>query len=290
MIFTHDLGSPEGPVVLKDKSWLVVEMSPNKGCITHISPDGKEKKIIAKTGRPNGLAVDREGTVWVAESLEPSLVRLTMDGTADVFLTGCDNEAFMWPNDLAFGPDGYLYMTDSGINADEFVVNERVREDYMDLEYDGRVYKINTKTGDITKLDEGIRFTNGIAFDAENNLYVNETMTGMVYRYRYMDGQIDSNRESFGNANDDKENSGIRGPDGMKFGANGNLYVAVYGQGDVTVLGKDGSVAERIKTGGSLPTNLAFGSKGEKKIYVTEVESSVLEIIEVDTEGLPLYD
>ncbi len=61
----------------------------------------------------------------------------------------------------------------------------------------------------------------------------------------------------------------------MKFGADGNLYIAVFGQGDVTVLGRNGTVVKRIKTDGSMPTNLVFGPKGEKKIYVTEVDDRI---------------
>jgi sugar lactone lactonase YvrE len=75
----------------------------------------------------------------------------------------------------------------------------------------------------------------------------------------------------------------------MKCGANGNLYVAVFGQGDITVLGPDGTVVRRYKTGGMLPSNLAFGPPGEKRIYVTEDETGTLEVIDVDCDGLPLY-
>ena len=59
MLFSKGLSVPEGPVALKDGSWLVVEMGPDRGCITQISRDGKGKRMVAKTGRPNGLAVDR---------------------------------------------------------------------------------------------------------------------------------------------------------------------------------------------------------------------------------------
>jgi sugar lactone lactonase YvrE len=75
----------------------------------------------------------------------------------------------------------------------------------------------------------------------------------------------------------------------MKFGVNGHLYVAVFGQGDITVLGRDGQVVRRMPTVGAMPTNLCFGPKGEKKIYVTEVVSGSVQILDVDTDGLPLH-
>ena len=75
----------------------------------------------------------------------------------------------------------------------------------------------------------------------------------------------------------------------MKFDADGKLYVTVVGQGDVTVLGPDGAVVERMKTAGKSPTNLAFGPPGSKRIYVTEDEFGTIEVLSVGTDGLPLY-
>ena len=290
MIFAENLSVPEGPVLLSDGSFLCVEMGPDRGCVTHISPDGKTKRVIAKTGRPNGLAVDKDGGIWVAESMKPapSLQRVTMDGEVEVFLTECDGEPFLFPNDLAFGPDGALYMTDSGITFEDFAPGGQIRPDWETVPIDGRVYKIDVQTKAIKKLDGGIRFTNGIAFDPDDNLYVNETLTGMIYRYEWKDGEIGP-REDFGNVNAPGGPEGLKGPDGMKFGANGCLYAAVIIQGDVTVLGPDGSVVNRIKTDGNFPTNVCFGPPGSKKIYVTEDQKGTLEVFDVDTDGLPLY-
>jgi len=288
MIYATDLGEPEGPVSLPDGSWLCVEMDPGRGCITHLSPDGRERRVVARTGRPNGLAVDRDGAIWVAESSTPSLLRLTLDGQVETFLTECGGEPFLFPNDLAFGPDGALYMTDSGIAIEQFAPGGRIHPRYAGLMPDGRVYRIDVRTRAIRKLDSGIRFTNGIAFGPDNNLYVNETLTGMVYRYAWKSGEDIGGRENFGNVIDWSLPAFYRGPDGMKFGADGRLFVTVYGQGDVTVLGREGQVLERIKTAGARPTNLVF-RQSEPRIYVTEVEHGALEVHDVGTAGLPLW-
>ena len=44
----------------------------------------------------------------------PSLLRVTLDGKVETIATACGSEAFLFPNDLLFGPDGALYLTDSG--------------------------------------------------------------------------------------------------------------------------------------------------------------------------------
>jgi len=287
MIFTADLSRPEGPVLLPDGSWLVVEMGPDRGCVSRISADGTDKRVVAKTGRPNGLAVDREGTIWVAESINPpSLLRMTMDGENEIFLTECAGEPFLFPNDLAFGPDGDLYMTDSGIPFNEWM---EWRDDYQNAPTDGRLYRIDLQSREVTKLDSGFRFTNGIAFGPDESLYINESITGNVFRHRWEGGKVVTEREAFANVIDPEGPDVFRGPDGMAFGQNGRLYVTVFGQGDVTVLDPDGSVVERLPLEGKSPTNVAFGPAGEKKIYVTEQGVGRMEVLEVDTDGLPLH-
>lgn len=286
MIFVRDLGNPEGPVLLPDNSWLVTEMRLDRGWVTHISSDGQTRRVVAKTGRPNGLTIDKKGGIWVAESLNPALLRMTLDGDYEVFMTECNGEPFLFPNDLRFGPDGALYMTDSGILVKEWAQLDGEQRRHAKL--DGRVYRIEVKTQSITKLDAGIPFANGIAFDAAGRLYVSATVSGMVYRYPWRKGQIGP-REAFGDVINPELPERFRGPDGMAFGLDGNLYVTVSRQGDVAVLDAQGSVVKRIVLDGPSPTNLAFGPPGSKKIYVTEQGIGQFEVHDVETDGLPLH-
>jgi gluconolactonase len=289
-IFSDGLSAPEGPVALPDGTWLIVEGGAERGCVTHISDDGKTKRVIKKTGRPNGLAVDSHGVIWVAESKQPSLLRLTMAGKAEVVATECDGETFLFPNDLCFGPDGGLYLTDSGVFIDEFARNNQIRPDYMSVNYDGRVYRIDVSTGKVKKLDTGIKFTNGIAFGPDRLLYANETLTGNIYSYSWQGSEIGGPRRLFGNVIRPDAPTGWKGPDGMAFSTDGKLYVAVFGQKDVTVLGARGEVVERIPTAGKLPTNVAFALLGQKSLHITEYEFGQIEVAKVPNDGLPLWD
>ena len=289
MIFCSGLINPEGPVALADGSWLCVEGGARRGCITQVSPDGQERRVVARTGRPNGLAVGRDGSIWVAESKNPSLLRVTLAGTVETVSIACDGEPFLFPNDLCLGPDGAIYMTDSGVHIDEFAPGGRIRADYQRVAYDGRLYRLDVKTGAIRKLDAGLKFTNGIAFGPDGHLYVNETLTGAIYRYCRGPGGEFGPRTEFGNVIDPAAPPGWKGPDGMAFGADGRLYVAVFAQGDVTVLDPDGAVVERVGTRGKLPTNCAFAPPGNRKLYVTEYELGQIEVFDVETDGLPLH-
>jgi gluconolactonase len=288
-IFAKDLGFPEAPVSLPDGSFLVVEMSADKGCVTQISADGNTRRILAKTGRPNGLARDRDGRIWVAETAMRAVLKMTMAGDYKVFANECLGEPFLFLNDLAFGPNGDLYVTDSGVAVETIAPGGELNPDYRSLSYDGRVYRIDVGTARVEVIDRGMQFTNGIAFGPDGNLYTAETLTGNVYRYAVRNGQVTGRRELFGNVIERFDPKELKGPDGMKFAADGNLYVAVFGQGNVTVLGKTGEVIDRIPTEGIFPTNLAFAASGEKKIYVTEMQSGSVQVFDVATDGCALH-
>jgi gluconolactonase len=292
VIFATDLALPEAPLLLPDGSWLVTELAFERGRVTHVSADGKDNRTIATTGRPNGLARGRDGTIWVCETLTPSIIRLQLSGEAEPVLTEVEGVPLLWPNDLCFGQDGALYITDSGILVSDFL-DERGAPvaNCQELPFNGRVIRFDPSTGDARILDEGYQFANGIACGPDGRLYANETMTGNVYRYTVDAAGTLGRRELFGNVlSADWTGSGLRGPDGMAFSPDGRLWIAVFGQGDVTVLGPDGTPTERLPLVGRAPTNVAFGKPGEQRIYVVEDEFGTIEAYDVDADGFPLYD
>src|SRR5262249_6288678 len=254
MIYARDLMNPEGPVFLTDGSLLVVEGT--RGTVTQIIPGGRSARIIATTGEPNGLAVDRHGNVWVADVRPPALIRLTMDVRFDRVLTDYRGDAFRYPNDLCFGPDGKLYLTDSGFFTEDLAPGGVIRPDWKTLTMDGRLYRIDPDTLAIEMLDDDLYLANGLAFGPDGGLYVAETVGGRIYRYDWQNTRL-GKRQEFANVLIKQNADDLRGPDGFAFDVNGQLYVATYGQGEVTVLGRDGRVLQRIGTPGLQTTNVA---------------------------------
>ena len=290
MIFADDLGLPEGPVLLPDGSWAVTELAVDRGCVSRLSSDGRVRTQLAHTGRPNGLALDRDGVLWVAESDPPGLLRLEPSGVFERILEQVDGRALLWPNDLCFGADGALYITDSGCLVGDVVTPHGINPDYASVPYAGIVFRFDPQSGAATILDEGYRFTNGIAFGPDARLYVTETLSGDIYRYRIDGSRVVGDRELFGNVLDPADtDEGFLGPDGIAFSEDGRLWVAVFGQRNVTVLDRDGAAEQRLQLVGSGATNVAFGPPGQRRIYVTDDDLGQIEAYDVGVDGLALY-
>jgi gluconolactonase len=287
-LFVTGIGAPEGPICLRDGSMYVTEMSASTLCVTHLDPRGRRSVIKATKGRPNGLTTDGHGRIWIAEAGLQALICIDDKGIEIRRMHGDGADRFMFPNDLCFGPNGLLYMTDSGMAAKDFINGQEFVEGYMDLDWDGRVYEIDPVAMKILRvIDRKIRFTNGIAFGPDHQLYANASFNGEIYRYDVF-GEKAPKRVVFGNVLQPHSNTDFTGPDGMAFGTDGRLYCTVYNQKNVTVLGRDGAVAERLMLDGPAPTNCAFTLEG-RKLRVTEVGKGQVEELDVPCDGVPLH-
>ena len=287
-IWAHDVAEPEGPVWAPDGSLYIVEMGAHRSCVSRLTPDGKESRSIFKTvRRPNGLAIDGEGRLWIAEAYEGAIICIDSGGRELKRIPGDGSGRFLWPNDFVFAPNGLLYMTDSGIREADFIDASGIRADYLDARYDGKVWEIDPAAGRVLRqLDRGLKFANGIALGPDGLLYANESLTGEVYRYDLAKDRPE--RQPFANVLRADLPPAFRGPDGMKFGADGRIYCTVFGQGDVTVIDPDGTISGRIATLGARPTNIAFAPSGAFAV-VTEVADGTVERMPATCAGAPLH-
>src|SRR5207249_6861203 len=129
------------------------------------------------------------------------------------------------PNDLAFGPDGRLYFTESGSEQDF----------RFDVRSPGRLFAVGRSGAGEMLLELPGVYPNGIAFDAAQQLYWTESMKHRVCRLN-----ASGEPETFCQLSDGHV------PDGMAFAADGRLFVAT------TVSGGEIGRASWREGGGSL--------------------------------------
>ncbi len=282
-LLVSGLDQPEGPVVLSNGDVVVVEMGESRACLTRVGRNEGPRVIARLGGRPTGLAVDGDDCIWVAGGEGASLVRLSPDGEVLLAIRGNEDGPFLFPNDLAFGRDGLLYMTDSGIAPSDLIHGGAIRPDFADVQYDGRVFQIDPRGGRVlARIATGLRFANGIAVGIDGALFYNETLSGIIHRQ-----EIGRAAEPYARLERLGDVERFCGPDGMAFDVSGRLYCAVYGEQRVAVLDPAGQALPDIRTNGDRPTNVAFvGDAGE--LLVTEVEHGTIEIVPVVEPGLAL--
>lgn len=148
--------------------------------VMRITPEGKvstysngspERRMVT----PNYAAFDRQGNLYVSDSGQwkqsnGCLFRVKPGGETEVV----NDESLKWANGLALSPDGTeLYMVLSLMPG---VIKLKLHED-------GRVGPAEA----VVKLDRVV--PDGVAFDAQGNLYITCYTPDRIYRYT-PDGQL----------------------------------------------------------------------------------------------------
>jgi gluconolactonase len=278
------LGRCEGPVIGQAGALLVVSMS--TGYVYEISA-GDVQVRAATLGSPNGLAEAADRRLYVAQMgirshvtspppLAGGVQVVEPDGTVE-WLT----QDPIAPNDLCFGPDGLLYVTDP------------TRQPARD---DGRIWCCDPVSRETTLLVSVDWFPNGIGFGPEDDaLYVASTSHGSIERFPLTATGL-GRPERFATLP-----YGV--PDGFAFDREGRLVVAAIrldvetgasgpaedAVGELQTFDRNGLLLDRLRIGPShLYTNLALDRDGSA--HVTETAGGT--VVRVDgyfDPGLPLH-
>ncbi len=72
----------------------------------------------------------------------------------------------------------------------------------------------------------------------------------------------------------------------MRVDVDGNLYITRYGKGTVVKMSPKGEILKEVDVLGDAPSNLCFGGKDGRTVYVTEVKNTRLVQFRVDKPGL----
>jgi sugar lactone lactonase YvrE/dienelactone hydrolase len=201
---------------------------------------------LPKQGVGNGIVLDSQGDLIVADYVEHKIWRIDKITQQPSLL--CHEPKMHQPNDVAICDDGTLYASDPNWSDGT-----------------GRVWRID-RQGIATVVADGMGTTNGIDVSPDGKFVsVNESQQRKIWRFEIR------NDGTLGPKNLLKEFFDY-GFDGMRYDQLGNLYVTRYGKGTVVVLSPAGEVLREIDVLGARPSNLCFGGKDGKSVFVTEVE------------------
>lgn len=249
----------EGPAVDKDGNVYAVNYS-RQGTIGKITPDGEASLFIELPNGSigNGIRFDSEGNMLIADYTNHNILKVDM---ATKKLSVFAHEPRMsQPNDIAIDYKDRLYASDPNWKMGT-----------------GKIWRIDVD-GKSTLLDS-MGTANGIEVSPDNKfLYVNESVQRKIWVYDLSFNGAVSNKRLLIEFPD-------FGMDGMRCDAKGNLYVTRHGKGTIVKLSPRGKVLKEIQLTGKKPSNLAFGGKDGKTVYVTVQDKGNLETFRVDEPG-----
>jgi len=168
--------------------------------------------------KPQGIAVDALGNVYVADTGNAKVVEITSNpalGGAVPLLAYPGAPKFITPVAVAVDSQGYIYVADQGNVA-------------------GEIVKLPPGGGDLVTIPgssfpllggNGITTPNGVAVDGGGNVYVSDRTTNTVWEAPAV-GPPNGNPFTLGF-------TGLSSPAGLAVDANGNLYVADSGNKQV---------------------------------------------------------
>jgi gluconolactonase len=276
-LLASSLGFAEGPVLMPDGAIVLCDGSTGE---LRRWQDGELGRFALTGGSPWGTALGSDGALYVTQggnvpgsgdfSAVCGIQRVTAEGRVELVSAEIAGHTLAAPNDLAFGPDGRLWFTDSGTEQDPRV----------DAASPGRLFALDARAGEML-VERPRVYPNGIAFDGAGRMYWAESLAHRICRWD--DGQV----TVFAQLSDGHV------PDGMAFAADGRLFVCTTISDGVTVLSEEGEVVEEIDLG-EHATNCAFAGS---TLYVTATSGPDLAAddrggsfwrVETDAVGLPL--
>jgi lactonase len=215
----------EGPAFDRAGNLLFCDVS--GGRVLRLTPDKRLSTVVAAVGEgrlgPGGLAVHKDGRIFIAAmdiaKGVGSVVAVQPDGSGMRAIV--PPEAGYMPNDLVFDARGGFYFTDfRGASTDP----------------KGAVHYVSSDLKTITPVLPRLAMANGVALSPDGNeLWVTEFSKNLLHRVELTDATTIA---PFGTAV--AYHFTGPAPDSMRADADGNLYVAMYGQGRVLAFNRNG--------------------------------------------------
>ncbi|MBZ0198834.1 MAG: SMP-30/gluconolactonase/LRE family protein, partial [Ignavibacteriaceae bacterium] len=217
----------------------------------------------------NGLTFGKDGYMYACDYGIGAILKISPTGITEILSDGYQGEKYNRPNDLAFSPEGMLFFSDP--------------KSYSKDKPDGRLFKLDINSGESELVIDSLCFPNGIAFSNNwKNLFVCESAMNRILKFDFNDDGSITNKTVFVNLPGGD-------PDGIAFDSEGKLFCAHFGGGTIYVIDRDGKIIHEIKTPGKKPSNVEFGGKDMKILFITEDETNSVYKTTLETPGQKLF-
>ena len=240
------------------------------GRILRVTPDAQWSVAAEYDGWPNGLAIHKDGGIFIADHKRGIMALDPASGWVEPVLENVRREGFKGTNDLTFAGNGDLYFTDQGQTGLQ--------------DPTGRVFRLR-HNGDVDCLIDKVPSPNGLVLSRdEKTLFLAVTRANQIWRVPLHPDGTTSKVGAFISM------SGGGGPDGMALADDGSLAVAHVGLGSVWIFDRLGEPRYRLVSCEDLSTtNIAFGGPADKTLFITESDSGTILAAEVGIAGRRLY-
>ncbi|MFF1695834.1 SMP-30/gluconolactonase/LRE family protein [Streptomyces sp. NPDC058257] len=251
----------EGPTFGEDGDLYVVDVTAPAGKPKVMRVDVEKKTSRAVHTDERGVYTSaqfgpKDGRLYLTDYAHGEVVSLAPDGSDPrTFFSGEVDGARMNPDDIAFGEEGDLYVSDSRGLAEG--------------KEHGRVVRIDRDGKKATVLAKDLASTNGISFDVDHRgLWISELTQNRI-SYLQLDGEggVASRHTAI------RVDGGIAQTDSIAVDADGNLYQGLHGRPAMAVYDKYGERLATVEIPGSAAglesaTNVAI-APGGNKAYMT---------------------
>jgi len=272
---------PEDVVVGRDGR---VFASDHQCAVAEIFPDGSFQRMGPRKGAPNGINMDREGRVVIAnfgiyDRQEGPLERFDpKSGARETLLAEVGGRRLTSANYPVIDRAGNIWCANS--------THAETWPQALDGRTDGFLFVLRAD-GSSEILAEGLKFPNGLAMSADERfLYCAQTSGADVMRFPVLPGARLGPGERYGPVLGKLQDPSAPGvdhndlgyTDGVGLDAEGNLWVCLPAANKVVAIRPSGEVVTVIHDPGgetvNHPTNVTWGGADLKDLYVGSIRAN----------------
>lgn len=250
----------EGPAFDKAGNLYVVNYQ-RDGTVGKVLPNNAVQVFLELPAgsTANSIQFTSKGEMLMADFTGHNILKADMNTKA--ITAWVHDDRFNQPNDLCINRRDQVFASDPNWK-----------------EKTGQLWRADPD-GSLHLLEDSMGTANGLCLSPdEKKLYVNESIQLKVWQYDVDDAGNISNKRLFTSFSD-------HNLDGMKCDAEGNLYITRYGKGAVAVFTPAGKLLREITLTGKNCSNLVFGGKDNRTVYVTLQDRKGLEYFQNDISG-----